>query len=121
MPQNLKRFHVGDRLSEMAVFQNVVYLAGQVPDDTTQDIVGQTRQVLARVDRLLAEAGTDNAHILMTTIYLADLADYEAMNTVWDDWVPPGDAPPRATVQARLARPEWRIEIVVTAAVTASA
>jgi enamine deaminase RidA (YjgF/YER057c/UK114 family) len=93
MSQSLKRFHVGDRLSEMAIFQNVVYLAGQVPSDTTQGIAGQTRQVLAMVDRLLAEAGTDNAHILMAQIYLADLADYDAMNAVWDDWVPPGDAP----------------------------
>ena len=116
MPQSLKRFHVGDRLSEMAVFQNVAYLAGQVPEDTTQDIGGQTRQVLAMVDRLLAPAGTDNARILMAQIYLADLADYDGMNAVWDDWVPPGDAPPRATVQARLARPDWKIEIVVTAA-----
>ncbi len=121
MPQSLKRFHVGDRLSEMAIFQNVVYLAGQVPSDTTQDIAGQTRQVLAMVDRLLTEAGTDNAHILMATIYLTDLADYDAMNAIWDDWVPPGDAPPRATVQARLARPGWKIEIVITAAISASA
>ena len=89
MSQSLKRFHVGDRLSEMAVFQNVVYLAGQVPSDATQDITGQTRQVLAMVDRLLAEAGTDNAHILMAQIYLADLADYDAMNAIWDDWCRP--------------------------------
>jgi enamine deaminase RidA (YjgF/YER057c/UK114 family) len=118
MTQALRRFHVGDRLSEMAIFNRVVYLAGQVPDDATQDIGGQTRQVLVMIDRLLAEAGTDNAHILMAQIYLADLADYDGMNAVWDDWVPPGDAPPRATVQARLARPEWKIEIVVTAALT---
>jgi enamine deaminase RidA (YjgF/YER057c/UK114 family) len=121
MPQSLKRFHVGDRLSEMAIFQNVVYLAGQVPSDSTQDIAGQTRQVLAMVDRLLAEAGTDNAHILMAHIYLADLADYDAMNAVWDDWVPPGDAPPRATIQARLAKSDWKIEIVITAAISAGA
>jgi enamine deaminase RidA (YjgF/YER057c/UK114 family) len=112
---------VGDRLSEMAIFNNVVYLAGQVPSDPTQGIAGQTRQVLALIDRLLGEAGTDNAHILMATVYLSDLADFDAMNMVWDDWVPPGDAPPRATVQARLARPDWKIEVVVTAAVSASA
>ena len=113
----MQRFHVGDRYSEMAVFQNVAYLAGQVPDDATQDITGQTRQVLAMVDQLLAEAGTDNTHLLMVQIYLADLVDYDAMNAVWDAWVPRGHAPPRATVQARLARPDWKIEIVVTAAV----
>ena len=121
MPQSLRRFHVGDRLSEMATFNHVVYLAGQVPGDSTQGIAGQTRQVLAAIDRLLAEAGTDNGHILMATIYLADLADFDAMNAVWDDWVPPGDAPPRATVQAHLAQPGWKIEVVVTAALSASA
>ena len=121
MSQSLRRFHVGDRLSEMAIFQNVVYLAGQVPSDSKQDISGQTRQVLAMVDRLLAEAGTDNAHILMATLYLPDLTDYDATNAVWHDWVAPGDAPPRATVQASLARPEWKIEIVVTAALSAGA
>jgi enamine deaminase RidA (YjgF/YER057c/UK114 family) len=116
MSNPVRRFHVGDRLSEMAVHNRTVYLAGQVPDDATQDIRGQTRQVLALVDKLLAEAHTDNAHILMAQIFLADLADFDGMNEVWDDWIPPGDAPPRATVQARLARPEWKVEIVVTAA-----
>jgi enamine deaminase RidA (YjgF/YER057c/UK114 family) len=115
--QGLHRFHVGDRLSEMAVFNGTVYLAGQVADDATQDIAGQTTQVLAHVDRLLAEVGSDRARILMAQIYLADMADFDGMNAVWDDWVAPGDAPPRATVQARLAKPQWKIEIVVTAAV----
>lgn len=117
LEHGLHRFHVGDRLSEMAVHNGTVYLAGQVPDDATQDIHGQTAQVLAMVDKLLAEAGTDRARILMAQIYLADMADFEGMNAVWDDWVPPGDAPPRATVQAKLARPEWKIEIVITAAI----
>jgi enamine deaminase RidA (YjgF/YER057c/UK114 family) len=117
MTQGLRRYHVGDRLSEMTVFNNTVYLAGQVASDASQDIRGQTRQVLGMVDKLLAEAGTDNAHILMCQIFLADLADFSAMNEVWDDWVAPGDAPPRATVQAALARPEWKIEVVVTAAI----
>ena len=117
MTQGLRRYHVGDRLSEMTVFNNVVYLAGQVANDATQDIRGQTEQVLAAVDKLLHEAGTDNAHILMCQIYLADMADFPAMNEVWDDWVAPGDAPPRATVQAQLAKPEWKIEVVVTAAI----
>ena len=115
----IQRFHVGPRLSETAVHNGTVYLAGQVPDDTTADIRGQTAQVLAMIDRLLAEAGTDSAHILMAQIFLADMADFSGMNEVWDDWVAPGDAPPRATVQAKLARPEWKIEIVVTAALKA--
>ena len=113
----IQRFDVGTRLSEMAVHNGTVYLAGQVPDDGTQDIAGQTRQVLAAIDALLARAGTDKTKILMAQIFLADLADFAGMNTVWDAWVPAGNAPPRATVQAKLAKPEWRIEVVVTAAV----
>ncbi len=116
LSQGLHRFHVGDRLSEMAIFNGTVYLAGQVASDSTQAIRGQTAQVLAMVDKLLAEAGTDRAHILMCQIFLADMADFAGMNDIWDDWVAPGDAPPRATVQARLARAEWKIEVVVTAA-----
>ena len=119
MTQSLRRFHVEDRYSDIAVFNRTVYLAGQVPEDATQDIRGQTRQVLAAIDRLLAEAHTDNAHILMAQIFLADMADFAGMNEVWDDWVAPGDAPPRATVQAKLANPAYRIEIVVTAALKA--
>ena len=117
MSQGLRRFHVGDRLCEMTIFNGTVYLAGQVAADATQDIRGQTTQVLAAIDKLLAEAGTDNAHILMCQIFIKDLADFPAMNQVWEDWLPPGDAPPRATVQATLAKPEWRVEMVVTAAI----
>lgn len=112
----IQRFDVGPRLSEMAVHNGTVYLAGQVPEDATQDIGGQTRQVLGCVDALLARAGTDKSRILMAQIFLADLADFEGMNEVWDAWVAAGHAPPRATVQAALAKKEWRIEIVVTAA-----
>jgi len=112
----LQRFHVGPRLSETAVHNGTVYLAGQVPDDATQDIRGQTAQVLAMVDRLLAEAGSDKTRILMTQIFLTDIGEIGAMNEVWDAWVPAGHTPPRATVQAALANPAYRIEIVVTAA-----
>lgn len=114
---NIQRFHVGNRLSEMAVYNGTVYLAGQVPDDPSKDIAGQTAEVLASIDKLLAEAGTDKSRLLMVQIYLADLADFAGMNAVWDTWVVKGHTPPRATVQAKLARPEWRIEVVVTAAV----
>jgi enamine deaminase RidA (YjgF/YER057c/UK114 family) len=113
----IQRFHVGTRLSEMAVHHGTVYLAGQVPDDPTKDIAGQTAEVLASIDKLLAEAGTDKSRLLMVQIYLTDLADFPGMNAVWDDWVIKGQTPPRATVQAQLARPEWRIEVVATAAV----
>jgi enamine deaminase RidA (YjgF/YER057c/UK114 family) len=117
MTQGLRRFHVGDRLSEMTIYNGTVYLAGQVATDASQDIRGQTAQVLAAIDKLLHEAGTDNAHILMCQIFIKDLADFPAMNEVWEDWLAPGDAPPRATIQAHLAKPEWKIEMVVTAAV----
>lgn len=112
----VQRFDVGPRLSEMAVHNGVCYLAGQVADDSTQDIAGQTRQVLAQVDALLQRAGTHKSRILMCQIFIADLADFDAMNVVWEQWVAAGQAPPRATVQARLARPEWKVEMVVTAA-----
>ena len=112
----IQRFDVGPRLSDMAVHNGTAYLAGQVPDDATQDIGGQTRQVLAMIDRLLQRAGSDKTKILMAQIFLADLADFEGMNAEWDAWVPAGHTPPRATVQAKLANPDYRIEVVVTAA-----
>ena len=114
---DITRYDVGARLSEMAVHGGVAHLAGQVAADATQDIGGQTAQVLAAIDALLARAGTDKTRILMAQIFLADLADFAGMNAAWDAWVPAGNAPPRATVQARLAKPEWKVEIVVTAAV----
>jgi enamine deaminase RidA (YjgF/YER057c/UK114 family) len=117
MAATIQRFHVGKRLSEMAVHNGTIYLAGQVADDASQDIRGQTAQVLAAVDKLLGEAGSNKTRILRAEIILANLdADFAAMNEVWEQWVPAGNAPPRATVQARLAKPEWKIEIVVTAA-----
>ena len=112
----LQRFHVGPRLSEMAIHNGTVYLAGQVPDDTTADMRGQTAQVPAMVDRLLAEAGSDKSRMLMVQIFLPDIADIVVMNEVWDAWVAPGHTPPRATVQAKLANPGYKIEVVVTAA-----
>ncbi|MBN8489127.1 MAG: RidA family protein [Burkholderiales bacterium] len=113
----IQRFDVGPRMSEMAVHNGTVYLAGQVAADGSQDIQGQTRQVLDAIDALLARAGSDKTKILRAQIFLADLADFSAMNSVWEAWVVAGHTPPRATVQAALAKPEWKIEIVVTAAV----
>ena len=112
----IQRFDVGTRLSEMAVHNGVCYLAGQVAADDSQDISGQTRQVLAAIDALLARAGTDKGKLLMCQIFIQDLADFPAMNAVWEAWLPAGHAPPRATVQATLARPGWKVEMVVTAA-----
>jgi len=113
---DIKRFHVGKRLSETAVHNGTVYLAGQIAEDTSQDIAGQTKEVLGHIDRLLTEAGSHKSRILMCQIFIANLKDFAAMNEVWDDWVVEGHAPPRATVQAQLARPELLVEIVVTAA-----
>ncbi|MGI4849438.1 MAG: RidA family protein [Janthinobacterium lividum] len=115
---DINRFHVGKRLSEIAVFNGTIYLAGQVPEDTTQDIIGQTREVLGHIDRLLAEAGSDKSRILMCQLYLANGADFAGMNVAWDEWVARGSSPPRATVViAGLADPAWLVEAVVTAAV----
>jgi enamine deaminase RidA (YjgF/YER057c/UK114 family) len=116
MNTSIQRFDVGARMSEMAVHGDRVFLAGQIAEDASQDIGGQTRQVLAAIDALLARAGSDKSKILMAQIFLADLADFPAMNAAWDAWVVPGHTPPRATVQALLAKPQWKIEIVVTAA-----
>jgi len=114
----IQRLDVGARLSELAVHNGVAYLAGQVPEDLDADIQGQTAQVLAMVDRMLARVGSDKSRILRAEIFLADLAaDFDGMNQAWDAWVAPGHAPPRATVQAALANRGWKIEIVVTAAV----
>ncbi|WP_028601071.1 RidA family protein [Ottowia thiooxydans] len=112
----LKRIGMGTRFSEAAIFNGVVYLAGMVPENGATDIRGQTADVLAQVDQHLASCGSDKTRILRTQIFLTDIADIDVMNEVWDAWVAPGNAPPRATVQAPLANPAWKIEIVVTAA-----
>ena len=113
---SIQRFHVGPRLSEMAVHNGTIYLAGQVAEDASQDISGQTRQILAAIDKLLAEVGCDKTKILSTTIYLADMADFAGMNAAWDAWVVPGATPPRATVEASLAKPGYKVEIQLIAA-----
>jgi enamine deaminase RidA (YjgF/YER057c/UK114 family) len=113
----IKRLYVGKRMSEVAIHNNTVYLAGQVAaTNPDADIKGQTREVLAAIDKLLAEAGSDKSCILSTQIFIKNLADFAAMNEVWEEWVAQGHTPPRATVEANLANPAWLIEIVVVAA-----
>lgn len=114
---SIKRFETGPRMSQAVVHGNTVYLAGQVADDPTADVKGQTVQVLAAIDRLLAAAGTDKTRIVSATIYLADIATFAQMNAAWDAWVPQGHTPARATVEARLAAPQYKVEIQVLAAV----
>lgn len=112
----IKRLHVGKRLSEVAIHNETIYLAGQIAEDTGADIGGQTREVLGHVDRLLAEVGSDKTCILMCQIYISDMANFAGMNQVWDEWVAQGHTPPRATVEAKLANPACLVEVVVTAA-----
>ena len=103
-------------MSQAVVSNGMVFLAGQVAGDTSQDVGGQTRQVLAAIDRLLGEAGSDKSRLLSAQIFLADMADFAALNKVWEGWVVPGQTPARATVQAAMAAPDYKVEIVVTAA-----
>jgi enamine deaminase RidA (YjgF/YER057c/UK114 family) len=112
----LQRYHVGKRLADMVVHGGTIYLAGQVADDLSADVTTQTRQVLSNIDRLLDEVGSDKTKILSVTIYLPDMNDFGAMNAVWEAWVPAGQTPARATVQARLAASGYKIEIQVIAA-----
>ncbi len=113
---SITRLHIGKRMSEATIHQGVVYLAGQVAADRSQDVTGQTRQVLAAIDSLLAEAGSDKSRILQATIFLKSIADFPAMNAVWDTWVPQGQTPARATVEAGLAHADYLVEIKVIAA-----
>ena len=118
----LTRLDVGARYSEAAVFNGVIYVAGQVADRSMElGVFEQTTEVLALIDALLERAQSSKSRILFCQVYLASMGDYAAFNAAWDAWVPAGHAPPRATVEARLARPEWSVEIVVTAAVDAAA
>jgi enamine deaminase RidA (YjgF/YER057c/UK114 family) len=113
----IERVNVGARLSDMAVYNGVAYLAGQVPEDDSLDITGQTEQVLAIIDGLLQKAGTNKSRILMAQIFVANMAEFPGMNKAWDAWVADGNAPPRATIESRLANPNFKVEIVVTAAI----
>ncbi|MFA7665561.1 MAG: RidA family protein [Burkholderiaceae bacterium] len=112
----IQRLHIGRRMSDIVIHNGTIYLAGQVADDPSQDVASQTRQILEIIDRLLAEVGSDKTKILQAQIFMADMADFAAMNAVWDAWVPEGHTPARATVEARLATPDFRVEIKVIAA-----
>jgi len=116
MPE-IKRQKTSERASMIVEHAGVIYLSGQVAEDPEADIQDQTRSVLARIDALLAEAGTSNEQMLSATIYLRDIAnDFAPMNEVWNAWVPSGLAPARACVEARMARPQLLVEISVIAA-----
>ena len=114
---SIKRINAGSRMSSAVVHGDTVYLAGLTADDAKADVKGQTAQILAKIDKFLAEAGTDKSKVLSANIWLTDISTWSQMNEVWDAWVPAGHTPPRATVQAQLANPAYKIEVVVVAAV----
>jgi enamine deaminase RidA (YjgF/YER057c/UK114 family) len=112
---NIERHGTTPRYSDVVAYGHAVHLV-EVAQTLDADITRQTREVLASIERLLILAGSDKSRLLQVTIYLADIADIGAMNAVWDDWVPAGSAPARACIEARLAKPGYRIEVVVIAA-----
>ena len=114
---SIQRIGVGPRMSKAVVHGNTVYLAGQVADKAAGKSVGeQTADILGIIDGLLAEAGTDKSKLLMVNIWLTDISTFAEMNAVWDKWVDGKDAPARATGEAKLAAPEYKVEIIVIAA-----
>lgn len=112
----IQRIEPGKRLSQCVVHGDRVFLAGIIADNPRLDVKGQTEEVLYKIDKLLAQAGTDKSKLLTATIYLPDMRHFQAMNAVWDAWVDPANTPARATVGAALASPELLVEIQVTAA-----
>ena len=112
----IQRIKGGPRMSMAVVHGNTVYVAGQVADDPNADVGGQTKQILGKIDALLAEAGTDKTRILSANIWLRDIGTFAEMNAVWDAWVPQGNTPARATVEAKLASPNLLVEIAVITA-----
>jgi len=112
----IQRLQVGARLSGAVVHNGLVYISGQVPDDGKADITVQTQQVLAKIDQLLREAGSDKTKLLWAQIFLPDMKDFAAMNAVWEKWIVAGQTPARATVEAKLANASYKVEIMATAA-----
>jgi enamine deaminase RidA (YjgF/YER057c/UK114 family) len=113
----IERYEVGPRMSQAVVYGGVAYLAGIVADQLVPSVTEQTQQILAKIDRLLALAGSDKTKILKANIWLADISRFSEMNAAWDAWVAKGHPPARATVEAKLAGPDYLVEIMVEAAV----
>ncbi len=115
---SIRRIGAGPRMSKAVVHGNTVYLAGQVADKSKgASVADQTKEIVGIIDELLKEAGSDKTKILSATIYLSDISTFPQMNSVWDTWVVAGQTPARATVEAKLAAPEYTVEIAVTAAI----
>jgi len=113
---NITRHHGNQRMSQIVIHGDTIYLAGQVAADASADIAVQTQQVLQKIADLLAEAGSDNSKILSAQIWIASMGHFAAMNAVWDAWVPQGHAPARACIEARLASPDLLVEVGIVAA-----
>lgn len=115
---NISRIGPGRRYSRAVIYNGMVFIAGQTAENCEQDISGQTRETLAKIDRILADAGTDKRRLLSAQIWLKDIArDFDAMNEIWEKWVVRDAAPTRATAQCEMAEPDLLVEIIVTAAV----
>ena len=112
----IKRQHSNQRMSQLVSYNGQVFTAGQVAKDPCEDVAGQTRQILAQIDALLADAGSDKSHLISANIWVSDIRQFAQMNEVWDAWVDSENAPVRACVESRLARPELLVEIQVVAA-----
>ena len=112
----IERSEPSDRMSQSVVHGDTIYLCGQVPDSLDADITVQTQEMLAKVDELLVDAGSSREHMLSATLYISTRDDLAGMNAVWDAWVPKGNPPARACVQAQMGRPEILIEVSVIAA-----
>ena len=112
----IRRLQPEGRLSGAVVHGKLVYLAGQVADDPSLDAEGQTADILRQIDALLAEAGTDKSRLISCQVFLADIRDVGGMNTAWDAWLDQSNPPARATVEAKLVDPRWRVEITGIAA-----
>jgi enamine deaminase RidA (YjgF/YER057c/UK114 family) len=113
---SIQRLHIGPRMSDAVIHGNTVYLSGQVAEDGSTDVESQTRDILRQIDALLAEAGTDKSRLLTATVYLTDISSFAAMNRAWEEWVDRSNPPARATVEARLASPDYLVEIQAIAA-----
>ncbi len=111
----IRRIDVGPRMSNIVIHNDTIYLAGQVGSPGS-NVATQTKEILATIDELLAKAGSDKTRILQAIIWLADMSTFGEMNAVWDGWVPQGHTPARATGEAKLAAPEYKVEIIITAA-----
>lgn len=112
---SIKRIEVGKRMSQAVIHGNTVYLAGQVGEGAS--VTDQCRSAFAEIDRLLAAAGSSKSKILQTIVYLSDMSTFGEMNAAWEAWIDPANTPARATSEAALATPDYKVEFIVTAAI----